>query len=147
MRVENFPPLNAILNSASASLLLAGFIFIKTGRFRAHAVMMICAFITSSVFLVSYITYHTLRVRQGITITRFPASGLRPVYLGILGSHTFLAVAILPLILLTFWRASSRRWNLHRRIAVVTLPLWFYVSVTGVIIYWMLYDIAPRLAR
>jgi uncharacterized membrane protein YozB (DUF420 family) len=85
-------------------------------------------------------------VRQGITVTRFPAHPIRPVYWAILLSHTILAVVIVPLILTTLWRAYHRQWDRHMKIARITFPLWLYVSVTGVIIYWMLYDLAPRLA-
>jgi uncharacterized membrane protein YozB (DUF420 family) len=145
MNLSYFPVVNASLNGASAVLLLVAFIFIRNRRYAAHGTVMILAVLTSSVFLACYLTYHYLRLKQGIAITRFPDSSLRPWYLALLSSHTILAVVILPLILTTLWAASTRKWRLHRRIAAWTLPLWFYVSVTGVVIYWMLYHVAPTL--
>jgi len=145
MTAADFPVINASLNATSAALLTGGFIFIKRGNYRAHAAMMISALITSAAFLACYLTYHTYRAKHGIGITRFPESGWKPLYQAILLSHTILAVVILPLIYLTLSRAVKRRWPLHRQISVITLPLWFYVSVTGVVVYWMLYHLAPRL--
>jgi uncharacterized membrane protein YozB (DUF420 family) len=143
--LETFPVINATLNGTSAILLLAGFVFIKKGKVTAHVTMMLSALVTSSVFLACYLTYHTLRVKQGITVTKFPPGQIRPFYLAILISHTFLAVVILPLIGVTLYHACRKQWTRHRRIASITFPLWFYVSVTGVVIYWMLYHLAPRL--
>ena len=145
MSLSYFPIINASLNGASAVFLLIAYALIKARRYAAHATMMIAAVATSTAFLGFYLTYHWLRVRQGITVTRFPAGGLRPIYLTILVSHTLLAVIILPLVLITLWRASRRQWGLHRRISAWTFPLWLYVSVTGVVIYWMLYHVAPTL--
>jgi protein SCO1/2/putative membrane protein len=147
MTLETFPVINATLNGASAVLLLAGFLFIKKGRVTAHVTMMLSALVTSTAFLACYLTYHYLRVKQGITITRFPPSWVRPIYLTILVTHTFLAIAILPLIGITLYRAIRKQWDQHRRIASITFPLWFYVSVTGVVIYWMLYVLAPTLRQ
>jgi uncharacterized membrane protein YozB (DUF420 family) len=145
--LEIFPVINASLNGASAILLLSGFMLIKKGRIVAHATLMLSALVTSSVFLACYLTYHYLRVKQGITITQFPPGRIRPIYLTILISHTFLAIAILPLIAITLYRAFHRQWSRHRWIASITFPLWFYVSVTGVVIYYMLYVLAPTLRR
>jgi uncharacterized membrane protein YozB (DUF420 family) len=145
VRIEDFPLVNASLNGASAALLLGGYVLIKLRRIRSHAAMMLAAVVTSTAFLACYLTYHWLRSRQGIVVTRFPPSTWRPVYLIILISHTFLAVVILPLIAITLWRAYRRQWDRHRRISVITFPLWFYVSVTGVIIYWMLYHLAAKI--
>ena len=145
MNLSYFPLVNASLNGASAVFLVAAYGLIKARRFAAHATMMIAAVITSTAFLACYLTYHTLRFRQGIGVTKFPPSGLRPVYLTILTSHTILAVVILPLVMITLFRAARRQWPRHRRISVWTFPLWLYVSVTGVIIYWMLYHVAPAL--
>jgi uncharacterized membrane protein YozB (DUF420 family) len=147
VNVSFLPVLNASLNGASAVLLLTGYGFIKSRRSAAHATMMITAFATSTAFLASYLTYHTLRARQGITVTPFPQSPLRPIYLLILVSHTILAIVIVPMILITLSLAALRRWPQHRAIAVWTFPLWLYVSITGVVIYWMLYHVAPTLAR
>jgi uncharacterized membrane protein YozB (DUF420 family) len=144
MRLELFPPINATLNGTSALLLLIGYVLVKQRKYAAHATMMICAFVSSTIFLACYLTYHTLLKGH---VTRFPASTIQPVYYAILGTHTLLAIVILPMILITFWRAIHRQWNKHRRIARWTFPLWLYVSVTGVVIYWMLYHLAPRLAH
>jgi uncharacterized membrane protein YozB (DUF420 family) len=140
--LDSFPLLNSCLNAASATLLLAGFVFIKTGRYKAHGVSMIAAFCTSSVFLTCYLIYHVQRPPKSLGL---PMSTFKVVYFTILISHTILAIVIVPLILVTFWRAYKRLWDKHRKIAVITMPLWFYVSVTGVVIYWMLYHVAPTL--
>lgn len=147
MNLAYFPLINASLNGLSAVFLLFGYAFIRSGRYVAHATMMIGAVLTSAAFLACYLTYHFLRYRQGIGVTRFPDGPLRPWYRALLTSHTILAAVIVPLVLVTVWRAAHRRWPRHRRIAYFTLPLWLYVSVTGVIIYWMLYHVAPRLGR
>ena len=142
MRLELFPPIDAALNGTSALLLLTGYILIRNRKIFAHATMMISAFVTSTIFLAFYLTYHRFH-----GTTHFPESSARPIYLIILGTHTVLAAVIVPLILITFWRAYKRQWVKHRRIARWTFPLWLYVSVTGVVIYWMLYHLAPRLAH
>jgi len=143
---SDFPVVNASLNAASAVLLATAFVFIKRGRVRAHGWTMIAAVATSAAFLACYLTYHELKRRQGAAITYFPGgSGWGYVYQGILWTHTPLAVLMLPFIGVTLWRAYRRQWDRHRKISVVTLPLWFYVSVTGVIIYVMLYHLAPTL--
>ena len=147
MNVESFPLVNATLNGASAIFLLTAYALIKAKRYAAHATMMIAAVVTSTAFLACYLTYHYLRVRQGITVTHFPKSSLRPVYLTILLTHTVLATVIVPLVVLTLFRAFRREWPRHRRVSVWTFPLWLYVSVTGVVIYWMLYHVAPSLGR
>ena len=145
MSVHDFPWINASLNGASAALLAIGYVCIRNGRWRAHAVFMTTALVTSAAFLACYLTYHAIRVRHGIGITRFPESRWKPFYLVILGTHSILAVVILPLVLITLSRALRRRWALHRWIARITLPMWFYVSLTGVAVYWMLYQLAPKL--
>jgi uncharacterized membrane protein YozB (DUF420 family) len=142
-----FPEINATLNGASALLLIAAYVCIKRNRWRTHAALMIAAVATSAAFLACYLTYHAYRVRHGIGVTRFPTSAWKPIYLGILTSHTILAVVILPLIFATLFFAWRRRWPSHRRISVITLPLWLYVSITGVVVYWMLYRLAPTLAH
>jgi uncharacterized membrane protein YozB (DUF420 family) len=147
VNIAYFPVINASLNGASAVFLLIGYALIRARRYAAHATMMIAALLTSTAFLACYLTYHYLRVRQGITVTHFPEGTLRPFYLVLLGSHTILAVAILPLIAMTLWWATRRNWRMHRRISVWTFPLWLYVSVTGVMVYWMLYHVAPALAH
>ena len=137
--VSYLPHLNAILNSTSALLLLAGFRFIRRRRIQAHRNCQVTAVVTSTLFLISYLTYHYYH-----GATRFPGQGLvRPLYFTILISHTILAVVIVPLILVTLYRAAHGDFIRHRRIARWTLPLWLYVSVTGVIVYLMLYHLYP----
>jgi len=147
MNFEVFPRVNASLNATSAACLALGYVFIKRNQVRAHVTMMIRALAASTAFLACYLTYHAWRKHNGIGVTPFPRSSWKPLYLTILTSHSILAVVILPLIFLTLWRATQRRFELHRRIGVITLPLWFYVSVTGVVVYWMLYHLAPKLSR
>jgi len=133
------PNLNAVLNTTSALLLLSGYRFIKLGRVTAHRNCQIAALISSTVFLASYVTYHWFH-----GTTRFLGQGIvRYIYLAILGSHTILAIIIVPLVFVTFFRALRGDFARHRRIARWTLPLWLYVSVTGVIVYLMLYRIYP----
>ena len=137
--ISLLPHVNAILNSTSAILLLLGFRFIRLGRIQAHKTCQLAAVGTSTLFLVSYLTYHYYH-----GATRFPGQGLvRPLYFTILVSHTILAVVIVPLILTTLYRAMRGDFIKHRRIARWTLPLWLYVSVTGVIVYLMLYHFFP----
>lgn len=137
--ISFLPHLNAVLNSTSALLLLAGFRFIRNGRIQAHRNCQVTAVVTSTLFLVSYLTYH---YHHGAT--RFAGQGLvRPLYFTILITHTILAVVIVPLIVVTLYRATRGDFIRHRRIARWTLPLWLYVSVTGVIVYLMLYHLYP----
>ena len=137
MTTTDLPHLNAILNSTSALLLVTGWLMIRNRWITAHRVCMGSAFLTSTIFLISYLTY---QYNHGST--RFQGTGIiRTIYLTILGTHTVLAVAILPLILLTFARALRDDLTGHRKIARWTLPLWLYVSVTGVVVYLMLYQI------
>lgn len=134
--------LNATLNGTSAILLAAGYSAIRSGRRELHRKLMVSAFIVSCIFLVSYVIHH-IRVHQVIL---FQGQGwIRPVYFTLLTSHTILAIVIVPLILITLRRAWLERFDKHRLIARWTLPLWFYVSVTGVIVYLMVYQIyAPH---
>jgi uncharacterized membrane protein YozB (DUF420 family) len=132
------PAFNATLNGISAVLLAGGYAAIRAGKREVHKVFMISAFTTSTIFLVSYVVYH-LRVKQ---LVLFQGQGwIRPVYFTLLLSHTILAVVIVPLILITLRRAWLEKFDQHRQIARWTLPLWFYVSVTGVIVYLMVYQI------
>jgi uncharacterized membrane protein YozB (DUF420 family) len=134
---HDLPALNAILNSTSAVLLAAGYAAIRRRAIPVHRALMIAALGTSSAFLTSYLIYHAQ-----VGSVRFQGQGwIRPVYFAILISHTILAVAIVPLIAITVTRALRREFARHRRIARWTLPLWFYVSVTGVVIYFMLYQL------
>jgi uncharacterized membrane protein YozB (DUF420 family) len=137
--ISYLPHLNACLNASSAVLLFAGYSFIRKGNVAAHRACQISALIVSGLFLASYLTYHYYH-----GTTRFQGTGLsRPIYFTVLTSHTILAVVIVPLIAITFSRAIKMDFARHRRIARVTLPLWFYVSITGVIVYLMLYQIYP----
>jgi uncharacterized membrane protein YozB (DUF420 family) len=142
---QHLPVVNATLNGVSAVLLIAAFIMIKRRRARIHATLVIAAFVTSSVFLTCYLLFHWQKHLHGDTLTRFPPGAWRPWYLGLLLSHTVLAVVILPLIFTSFYYAWRRKWMLHHRVSGITFPLWTYVSVTGVVVYLMLYHLAPTL--
>jgi len=132
-----FPVINATLNGTSAVLLLVGHSLIKRGRMAAHRAVMISAIVTSSLFLISYLYYH-----YHVGSVRFPGQGWsRPVYYSILISHTLLAITIVPLVIITLIRALRERFDRHAAIARWTYPLWLYVSVTGVVIYFMLYHL------
>jgi uncharacterized membrane protein YozB (DUF420 family) len=139
MTLHDLPAVNATLNGLSAIFLTAGYIFIKRGNKIAHRNCMITAFSTSVIFLACYLTYHFYAGR-----TVFPANWFKPIYLAILFTHTVLAVVIVPLILMTLWRAKQQNFEAHKRIARWTWPLWLYVSVTGVVIYLLLYQIFPQ---
>ncbi len=135
MGVSDLPALNAGLNATSAVLLAAGYALIRAGRITAHRRCMVAALMSSALFLTSYLVYHF-----HVGSVRFRGQGVvRALYLTILVSHTILAIAIVPLVVTTLIRALRERFDAHRRIARITLPLWAYVSVTGVVIYWMLY--------
>jgi len=137
-----FPALNAFLNGTSAVLIGAGYYCIKSGRREAHKRFMLTAFVTSTLFLISYLYYH-LVLRAGVT--HFKGEGVwRPIYFAILLSHTFLAVVVVPFILVTLSRALKGNFARHRAIARYTFPIWLYVSVTGVVIFVMLYKIFAR---
>jgi len=130
-----FPVINATLNGTSAVLLVTAHRQIKLGRMAAHRALMLTAVFTSSLFLASYLYYH-----WHVGSVHFPSQGLwRWIYLSILTSHTILAITIVPLVIITLSRALRERFDRHRAIARWTYPLWLYVSVTGVVIYFMLY--------
>ncbi|NIV39788.1 MAG: DUF420 domain-containing protein [Anaerolineae bacterium] len=138
--LPSLPSLNATLNAASAALLTAGYLLIRRRKVTAHKTCMLLAFIFSILFLTSYVYYH---YHHGST--PFPGRGwVRTVYFSILIPHVILAAVILPLALVTLYRALKGRFDRHARIARWTLPLWLFVSVTGVIIYWMLYHLYPQ---
>ncbi len=135
MDFRDLPALNAALNAVSAVLLGAGYVFIRQGQRDRHRFCMIGAFGVSCLFLTSYLVYHF-----EVGSVPFTKQGwVRPLYFTILITHVVLAVAIVPLVLVTLSRALKERFDKHRAIARWTLPLWLYVSVTGVVIYWMLY--------
>jgi putative membrane protein len=134
MPLSFIPRLNAVLNATSAVLLCAGFVFIRCRRTAAHRLCMIAALCVSALFLVSYLVHH-----YQVGITLYAGAGWpRTVYHVILATHTLLAAAVPPLAIVTLVRALRERFDAHRRIARVTLPIWLYVSVTGVVIYLML---------
>lgn len=140
MNISDLPALNAGLNALSGSLLGMGYAMIRRGRVRAHKAFMLAAVGVSTLFLVSYVVYH-----YHAGSTRFPGTGwVRTLYLSILVTHAVLAAAVIPLAAVTLVRAWREDFPSHRRIARWTLPIWFYVSVTGVIIYVMLYHLYAR---
>ena len=143
--IFTLPHVNAFLNTVSAALLVTGYVLVRRGRIEAHRRAMLAAFIVSAAFLVSYVTYHTLLAYYlGQGPTRFRGEGfVRPVYFTVLLTHTVLAVAVVPFILLTLRRGLRRQDERHRRLARWTLPVWLYVSVTGVVVYAMLYHLYP----
>jgi putative membrane protein len=146
MTLADLPVVNAFLNGLSAVFLSCGYHFIRRQNQRAHSRCMIAAFVTSVLFLACYITYHAYvayYLHRGPTVFKNPP-WFRPIYLGILLTHTVLAVVIVPMVLVTLSRALRARFDSHRRIARWTWPLWMYVSVTGVIIYLLLYRIFPQ---
>jgi uncharacterized membrane protein YozB (DUF420 family) len=145
VKTEYFPAINASLNGLSAILLVTGYGLVRARRYVAHATTMILALVTSAAFLACYLTYHAIRLREHVVVTPFPQGSVRPFYLAILLTHTVLAAAIVPMILITVSFAALRKWRNHLALARWTFPLWLYVSVTGVVIYFMLYHLAPAL--
>ena len=135
-------PLNALLNATSAGLLFSGYVAIRQRNIEAHRRRMQGAFITSGIFLISYVT------RFALTGThKFPDVGVvRSIYLVILATHTLLAMAALPLVIVTLRLGRQGRFEKHKRLAKITFPIWAYVSVTGIVVYLMLYHLAPMLA-
>ncbi len=140
MSISDLPAVNASLNGLSTVFLTLGYVFIRRQRRDAHRNCMIAAFLTSTIFLASYLTYHFTVT----AVTKFQGQGfVRYLYFVILITHIILAVVIVPMILTTLYRASKQRWEAHRKIARWTWPLWMYVSITGVLIYMMLYQWFP----
>jgi uncharacterized membrane protein YozB (DUF420 family) len=139
VNIHDLPLLNALLNGSSALCLLAGFYFIRRLEIRKHRVCMIAAFVCSALFLISYVVYHA-----NVGSIRFAGEGsVRALYFTILVSHTLLAATVPALAIITLRRALRARFEQHRKIARWVLPVWLYVSVTGVVIYLMLYRIYP----
>ena len=134
----DLPTVNAALNSLSAALLLIGFFYIRSRNRQAHKICMLAALASSTLFLISYLVYH-----YQVGSVPFKGQGwIRPIYFAILLSHTILAAVVVPLALITVTRGLRERFDAHRRIARWTFPVWLYVSVTGVVVYWMLYWLA-----
>ena len=139
MTLADLPAINATLNATSAVLLCIGYGFIRRGKIMAHKTCMLAAFVVSVLFLVCYLIYHRYH-----GVTHFPASGWpKRIYYAILFPHLTLAIAIVPLALITLRRAFKEQFGKHVRIARWTLPIWLFVSITGVIVYWMLYHLYP----
>ncbi len=135
MEIGDLPALNATLNGIAGILLVIGYVLIRKGRWRQHRAVMLSAFATSTIFLISYVVYHA-----NVGSRRFGGQGpVRLVYFTILITHVILAAAIVPLALVTLSRGLRARYDRHARIARWTLPIWLYVSVTGVVVYLMLY--------
>jgi putative membrane protein len=146
MSIYDLPAVNATLNATSACFLAAGFVFIRQKKIVAHRNCMISAFCVSVIFLCCYLTYHTY---LAVVLHRGPTQFLkppwfRPIYLAILLTHAILAIVIVPMILITLSRALREKFDRHKKIARWTWPLWMYVSVTGVIVYLLLYQIFPQ---
>jgi len=136
MNVTDLPALNATLNLISTVLLITGWVLIKQGKRQQHRFCMIAALIVSALFLTSYLIYHSQ-----VGSVPFKGTGwIRTVYFAVLIPHIILAAAIVPPVLITASRGLTAKYDKHRRIARWTLPIWLYVSVTGVIVYWMLYQ-------
>jgi putative membrane protein len=136
LTVHDLPAVNASLNALSGVLLLIGFLLVRSGRIAAHRRVMLAAFVTSSLFLICYIVYHAQ-----VGSVRFTREGfVRPLYFTILVTHVTLAAVVLPLAIVTLSRGLKARYAPHRRIARWTLPIWMYVSVTGVLVYVLLYQ-------
>lgn len=137
---KKLPAVNATLNGISGLLLLTGWVMIRTGRVRAHVLFMAAALGVTGLFLASYLVYHGT-IGGGVPYRN--VGPIRLVYFTVLLSHVVLAAAVVPLVALTVARAVRKRWQAHARIASLTLPVWLYVSITGVIVYWMLYQMPP----
>lgn len=132
--VQQLPALNAFLNSVSTMLILSGYVAIRKNKYKVHMRFMLTAFITSSLFLISYLVYH-----HYAGDTQFPGQGwIRPVYFSILISHIILSAFVVPLVLTSYYFAFSGKFKTHRKVSKWTLPIWLYVSVTGVVIFFLL---------
>lgn len=139
MSLTLFPAVNASLNGLSGVFLLLGYYYIRQRNIATHRRFMLAACITSTIFLASYLTYHALAGS-----TRFTGTGpIRTVYFSLLLSHTILAVVVLPLAIMSVWNGLKNRVEQHRRVARWTFPIWMYVSVTGVLVYFFLYQWYP----
>ena len=143
MTLSDLPAVNAALNTLSTIFLTCGYIFIRRQRQVAHRNCMIGAVISSALFLTCYLIYH---YNAGRTVFRDPA-WFRPIYLTILLTHTILAVVIVPMVLTTLYHAARRQFERHKKIARWTWPIWMYVSITGVLIYFLLYHVFPQTGR
>jgi putative membrane protein len=140
-----FPHLNAALNATSGVFLISGFYFIQTSQIAKHRFCMLAASSISAAFLISYISHHAVRTYYfGLGPTKFTGEGLaRPIYLTILTSHTILAALVAPFVIRTLWLGLQLRADKHRNLARLVFPVWLYVSITGVVVYILLYQVYP----
>ncbi len=140
-----FPHINAALNATSGIFLISGFIFIMQKRIAAHRFSMLSASIVSAIFLIGYLSHHAIRTYYfGLGPTRFTGEGIvRPVYFTILTSHSILAALLGPFVIVTLLRGLKGRYDTHKKLARVVFPIWLYVSVTGVVVYLLLYQFYP----
>ena len=137
LKLHDLTTLNAILNSTSAVLIVVGYFLIRARRVEAHRRTMLAAFTTSTLFLISYLVYHAQ-----VGSVHFRGTGaIRTVYFTILITHTILAIVVAPMVVVTLFRGLKGRFEKHRKLARITLPVWLYVSVTGVVVYAMLYHL------
>jgi uncharacterized membrane protein YozB (DUF420 family) len=143
--VQIFPHVNAALNALSGIFLVCGLFFILNKRVHEHRLCMLTASSLSALFLICYITYHSLRTYYfGLGPTKFTGEGIvRPIYFTILTSHTFLAVVVAPFVVATLYKALKGNFDGHKRLARLVYPVWLYVSITGVIVYLFLYQLYP----
>ena len=145
MNVSALPFINATCNGISTVLLISAFVAIKRRRVRTHMYLMLSALVTSAVFLTGYLYYHYHAGEKSTASMTWLPPWLRGLYLLILFPHILLAAVMVPMIFTALWRAYQRQWQRHHRIASPTYWIWLYVSVTGVVIYWMLYHLFPSL--
>ncbi len=143
--LQILPHLNATLNGLSGVFLMLGFYFIRTKQISKHRASMLTAFTLSSIFLAFYLIHHAVRTYYfGLGPTKFTGEGIiRPVYFTILTTHTILATVVAPFILVVLWRALKGKFEIHKKLARLVFPIWLYVSITGVIVYLMLYQLFP----
>lgn len=141
--IPYLPLINAILNGLSSILLIVAYVLIRNRKYKAHGITMISAFVVSSLFLIGYLAHKFFGQELTTEMLHLPNGWLKYTYLMILIPHVILAMVMLPLILMVFHRAYRRRWDLHRKLAKPTLAIWLYVSITGVVIYLMLYHLLP----
>ncbi len=144
--LDIFPHLNATLNALSGVLLIFGFYFIKNKEIQKHRLCMVSAVVSSSIFLICYLIHHSIRTYYfGLGPTKFTGEGIiRPIYFTILGTHTILAAVVAPAILFIFYKALKGQFDIHRKFARIVFPVWLYVSVTGVVVYLLLYQLYPN---
>ncbi len=144
--LEIFPHLNATLNASSGVLLIFGFYYIKNKEIQKHRACMMSAIVMSTLFLISYLSHHSIRTYYfGLSPTKFTGEGIiRPIYFLILGTHTVLATLVAPAVIYIFIKALKGQFDIHKKFARIVFPVWLYVSVTGVVVYLLLYQFFPN---